>query len=310
MHIVRRRQKREDCFQLMVDQLSTSAILMTRHNPLNHRSVLLVAHTAFFQPNEKWEKISPLAIEGVIDEVILEASINHPQDEEPVRNFQRSKDYINGLEHTKVYLKEKIKIEESGCVRLTSPNSLDYTGFRIVEFGDEFRPGSIIVLQISLLPQIRQGVSNLRELLNQFSNPTSEFNKIVKKLTLVDLERVLYRTSVEEQADGKGFDVYEVPDYGKLHYCGLQGQMSLLEKIRLHNQLRHPLVSNLKQGNWLMDYIANRLKAHPKTAEVLISFNINEKEKISSVSFEVRSMVWKCFWICRLFITSDGWHIF
>jgi glycogen debranching enzyme len=36
--------------------------------------------------------------------------------------------------------------------------------------------------------------------------------------------------------------------------------MSVLEQIRLHNDLRHPLVINLKQGNWLMDYISNRLK--------------------------------------------------
>ena len=132
---------------------------------------------------------------------------------------------------------------------LTSPNSPDYNGYRILEFTDEFRPGSIITLQISLLPQIRQAIINLRELLNQFSNPTSQFNKIVKQLTLVDLQRVLYRSCVEEQADGKDFDVYLIPDYGKLNYCGLQGIMSVLEKIRLHNDVKHPLVNNLKQGN-------------------------------------------------------------
>src|SRR5271168_1647288 len=77
--------------QLMVDQLSTSAILMTRHNPQTHKSVLLIAHTSFFQPSEKWESISPLAIQGVIDEIIFEASINHPQEKESIRDFKRSK---------------------------------------------------------------------------------------------------------------------------------------------------------------------------------------------------------------------------
>jgi glycogen debranching enzyme len=249
----------------MVDQLSTSAILMTRHNPQSHKSVLLIAHTSFFQPSEKWEYISPLSIQGVIDEIIFEASINHPQEKEPIRDFKRSKEYINGLEHTKIYLNENITIEESCCIRLTSPNSPDYTGFRIIEFTDNFRPGSVIALEISLLPQIRQSIINLRELINQFSNPRSQFNKIIKELTLIDLERILYRTSIEEDADGKGFDVYSIPDYGKLVYCGLQGQMSVLEKIRLYNDLKHPLVINLKQGNWLMDYISNRLKAYPNT---------------------------------------------
>ena len=46
----------------------------------------------------------------------------------------------------------------------------------------------------------------------------------------------------------------------------------LLKKLRLQNELKHPLVINLKQGNWLMDYIANRLKAHPNTKEVCYLF--------------------------------------
>ena len=258
--------------QLMVDQLSTSAILMTRHNPVSHQSVLLISHTSFYQPSERWEYIHPLAIEGVIEQILFEASIDHPQDKEPVRDFHRSKDVINGLEKTNVYFKEDLLIEESRCVRLTSPNSPDYTGYRIVEFTDQFRPGSIVVLQVSLLPQIRQSVNHLRELINQFSNPQSEFNEIVNKLTLVDLQRILYRPSVEEQADGKGSDVYNIPDYGTLHYCGLQGQMSVLEKIRLFNDLRHPIVNNLKQGNWLMDYISNRLKYFPNTKQVRFFF--------------------------------------
>ncbi|CAF1046004.1 unnamed protein product [Adineta steineri] len=254
--------------QLIVDQLNTSTLLITRHNIERHQSILLISHTSFFEVNEKWEYISPLSIEGIIDDIILEAIINHPQDKEPVRNFQRSNDYINGLEHTKIYFKENLSIEQSQCICLTSPNSPDYTGYRTIEFTDHFRPGSIIILQISLLPQIYESINNLKELIKQFTNSSSQFNKIIKELTLIDLERILYRSSDEEQADGKGFDVYLIPDYGKLNYCGLQGIMSVLEKIRLHNQLKHPLINNLKQGNWLMDYISNRLKIHPNTKQL------------------------------------------
>lgn len=261
----------------MVDQLSTSAVLMTRHNPSSHQSVLLVSHTSFYQPSERWEYIHPLAIEGIIEEILFESIVQHPHDKQSIRDFNRSKDVINGLDQTNVYFKENLVIEESRCVRLTSPNSPDYTGYRIVELTDEFRPGSIVVLQVSLLPQIRQSLNHLRELVKQFSNPSSEFNKIVNQLTLVDLQRIVYRPSVEEQADGKGSDVYQIPDYGTLHYSGLQGQMSVLEKIRLFNDLRHPIVNNLKQGNWLMDYISTRLKHFPSTKQVrdcLVDFHL------------------------------------
>lgn len=48
-------------------------------------------------------------------------------------------------------------------------------------------------------------------------------------------------------------------------YCGLFGQITILNEIRLTNDLQHPLIENLKQGNWLMDYISNRLKVHSAT---------------------------------------------
>ncbi|CAF4553443.1 unnamed protein product [Rotaria sp. Silwood2] len=252
----------------MVDQLSTSSLLITRHNPETHKSILLIAHTSFYQPSEKWEYINSLLIEGIIDDILFEGTINHPQEKEPVRNFQRSKEYINGLEQTKIYFRENILIEQSRCIRLKSPNSPDYIGFRTIEFTNEFRPGSIIAIKISLLPQIRQSIIYLEQLLNQYTNSTSQFNKIIKQLTLVDLERIIYRTSFEEQSDGKGFDVYNIPDYGQLIYCGIQGQISILDKIRLFNQIKHPFVNNLKQGNWLMKYISNRLKIHPNTKKL------------------------------------------
>ncbi|CAF4401014.1 unnamed protein product, partial [Adineta steineri] len=159
-------------------------------------------------------------------------------------------------------------IEQSQLIRLTSLNDREYNGFRTIEFTENFRPGSIVIFQVSVLPRIHQTLINIEQIINQFSNPSSQFNKIIQDLTLIDLERVLYRSSVEEQSDGKGVDVYTIPDYGQLVYCGLHGLIPILEKIRQSNQLKHPLVNNLKQGNWLMEYISNRLKIHPNTKQV------------------------------------------
>lgn len=44
--------------------------------------------------------------------------------------------------------------------------------------------------------------------------------------------------------------------------------MSILNKIRASNDLGHPLCDNLRRGDWLLDYTANRLLAHPGTRKV------------------------------------------
>ena len=234
---------------------------------------MLIAYMSLIELDDR---PSPFSIEGLVQKILFEGSIYH--ENESMENFCRSDKYLNGLEQINVYSKENLSIEQSRFIRLTSPNSLDYLDFRTIDFTEEFRPGSIIILEISFLPQISQTILQFeQQIINQFDDENSEFNRIVKKLTLVDLERVLYRSSAEEQADGKGFDVYFVPDHGQLVYCGIQGQMSLLDNIRLYNQFDHPLMKNLKQGNWLMDYISRRLQLYSNTKEVRFKeFSMNK----------------------------------
>lgn len=55
----------------------------------------------------------------------------------------------------------------------------------------------------------------------------SNFYAIISKLTLSDLNIVLYRCDSEEKADGNGFGAYDIPGYGPMVYCGLRGEKVL-----------------------------------------------------------------------------------
>ena len=56
--------------------------------------------------------------------------------------------------------------------------------------------------------------------------------------------------------------------HGALKYAGLQGIMSILAEIRPLNDLGNWLPNNLRSGDWMLDYIINRLKAKPGTAQL------------------------------------------
>lgn len=47
--------------------------------------------------------------------------------------------------------------------------------------------------------------------------------------------------------------------------CYFAGVVSLLSEIRVINDLGHPLCGNLRDGDWLPDYIVGRLKLEPST---------------------------------------------
>ncbi len=70
------------------------------------------------------------------------------------------------------------------------------------------------------------------------------------------------RCSNEEAGESIDSNVYDIPNHGPLIYCGLQGFMNVLEKECLINNLGHGLFENLRQGNWMMDYIADRLRKY------------------------------------------------
>ena len=91
--------------------------------------------------------------------------------------------------------------------------------------------------RINLKQPIKTAVLKLRGHLSQFGfrmhtysgrslqeMTTNELETIVTRFSLNDVNRVLFRCNEEEKDDGKGGGVYDVPNYGKLHFCGLHGK--------------------------------------------------------------------------------------
>ena len=92
--------------------------------------------------------------------------------------------------------------------------------------------------RVSLLPEAVQATAKLRAFLDlpcpakgttaaQREGRTlmGKLVHTVPKLTLSSLNYVLYRCDAEERDDGKGGGVYNIPGYGNLVYCGIQGRM-------------------------------------------------------------------------------------
>lgn len=83
----------------------------------------------------------------------------------------------------------------------------------------------------------------------------------------MDLNALLYHCNDEEKAT-TGFASYDIPKYGPLVYCGIASLFQLLETIREGNDMGHPLFDNLREGNWLMDFIVDRLSKYPQLKQI------------------------------------------
>lgn len=120
---------------------------------------------------------------------------------------------------------------------------------------------------MSLYEETKPQFIELEELIKSFqteSGPKYEQLKgIISKLNLDDLNRAIYRCDQEEKDMGLGSGSYNVPNYGSLVYCGTQGFASVLTEIAPNNDLGHPFCVNLRQGDWMIDYIHQRIANNP-----------------------------------------------
>ena len=133
----------------------------------------------------------------------------------------------------------------------------------LIDFVD-FHPGDIVILKTQPPSSSVQAIQNLEHLLKDDTTA-----RLFNSLKLGDLNKILYRCENEERDDSDGnCGVYVIPNYGPLVYSGLQGVASLLSQIRVNDDLGHPLCCNLRAGNWLLDYIVNRLLREDSTREV------------------------------------------
>uniref|UniRef100_A0A674P8Z8 Glycogen debranching enzyme n=1 Tax=Takifugu rubripes TaxID=31033 RepID=A0A674P8Z8_TAKRU len=256
--------------QVYVDQVDADIVAVTRHCPSTHQSVVSVCRTAFWDPktHQYDTNVPPMFIPGKIEEVVLEARTV----ERHAGSYKRDDKYINGMPEYSVEIKEHLPLEESTVVKKAGVTSRGPSEFvQEINF-QKLTPGSVIAFRVSLDPKAQKMVGALRFYLSQFSpkyrkgslteeNPPEALQKplaqLMSQLTLADLNILLFRCESEEQEDGGG--CYSIPGWETLKYAGLQGLISVFANIRPNNDLGHPVCANLRQGDWLIDYVSNRL---------------------------------------------------
>ncbi|CAG2168340.1 unnamed protein product, partial [Oppiella nova] len=248
------------CNHEEVDDINGGAyglsVAVTRHNPQTHESVVLVARTAFQKPSDPKASpyLPPLRIDGLIDKILFETRMTG----EPEDDFIKDKLLINGLQEFRSELRTNISVDESQMIkanRIGDSYEIMFT---------QFPASSVIAFKVSFSSYHMNAVQQTHQLIKQLDDNNSDINTIISNLSLNDLNFVLFRCNHEEVDDING-GAYGLPNMGQMNYCGIASVIYYLRHIRTNNDLGHPLCGNLRDGNWLMDYIGNRLKKNPNT---------------------------------------------
>ncbi|CAG9534789.1 unnamed protein product, partial [Cercopithifilaria johnstoni] len=239
--------------QIYVDQRTSDIVALTRHNPITHEKVIMIAYTAFNRDAICYDCpiVEDLTFTGLFDEILLEIEFHYTFKGNP-----DSTDKIVGLNGAKVEVREHLKQDNS---KLAVIKQFEANGKLHLE---HFPSGSVIVIKVSPIKKAAEAIKLIRDYLsgkNDFIK--TFFVNALKQSTLQIYNMLLFRCAGEDQ-DDFGSGSYNVPNWKTLDYCGLQGLLPYLNDIRFHNDLGHPICQNLRDGLWLCNYIYHRLRNH------------------------------------------------
>ncbi|KAE8388292.1 glucanotransferase domain of glycogen debranching enzyme-domain-containing protein [Aspergillus alliaceus] len=213
-------------------------ITVHRVHPKTRKGIFLIAHTSFPGQNGT-STLAPTHLTGTRVKQLGAWLLDVEAGEDAKARVLADKDYLCGLPSA-VRETNTVKVEEHE----------DDTTISVL---DTFVAGSIALFETSI-PKAEHSIG-----LDYYI--TEGADQAFSKLSLLDLNFVLYRCDAEERDSSDGQDgVYAIPNHAPLVYAGLQGWWSVLETIIRYNELGHPLCDHLRRGQWALDYIVGRLQ--------------------------------------------------
>ena len=198
--------------EIYVDQVDSNVIAVTRFNPVNHKSVVLVARTCFSKQEPAITGfIRNITIAGKINVILFEGRMTGDAD-----SYSADESFINGIDNFLADVKQMIPVEKSALVTITT----DQTGVNQVKF-EKFPPSSIIAFDVCLDGNHLEALSSFRGTVNQMHSPA--LLSSIDSLDLLDLNYLLFRNESEEKDEFPDGGTYSVPAFAGFNYCGLAG---------------------------------------------------------------------------------------
>lgn len=214
-------------------------ITVHRVHPESRKGYFLIAHTAFPGYGNGNGAFSPVNLKGTKARHLGSWMLEVDTSAEATKEVLEDKKHLRGLPS---------RVIDVPGVRMETRD--DET---IITVRDTFPPGSIALFE-TWIPTAEHSTG-----LDNYVTAGAE--TAWSNLDLVDLNFLLYRCEAEERNYSDGKDgAYEIPGHGKLVYAGLQGWWSVLEGIIKENNLGHALCQNLRDGQWVLDFIVGRLE--------------------------------------------------
>jgi glycogen debranching enzyme len=228
-------------------------IVIQRHNPITHEAVYGACRTSYAKDGFSYERTITVKVPGKITKYL---GYFYLEVKTEIVKSQTSSKFIPGLESKLIEMHDPKELEKIFTTHVTHSGVDQYVEIRF----KHFPPGSVLLFEVELPDEAAAAISKLSNIDDDFS-----IYECFEPLDATSFSYLFYSCENEELhiSEGKR-GCYDIPSFGKLPYAGIAGLASLLNTIRKYTDMGHPLFNNIRGGNWLLDYILERLEISRK----------------------------------------------
>ena len=229
--------------EIYVHQCCEDMHMVIRQNPSTGSSYVMISRSAFWEDYNLAE-CTGMRLPGVLVDLVFLGVLSFPS---------------------------KIVIEDAHSIKGLKGNMMLLTNLE--EFGGITRDilGGVDVLNLQKVPQgfvciLKTELLNNEHIfaLNRtYTQLEGDYEKILKGVSLEDLNHLLWRCSNEElDISGNTRDLYKVQGVQEFQYAGIGGMAARFLQLLRENSLGHEICNNIRAGDWLIDYIGGRLAGY------------------------------------------------
>jgi len=237
--------------EFYLDEITGDVITISRENIKKTKSYMLITRTAF--SNNSDDVNVTITLPGKIDKFSIIAYADSY-----VNTWKTDDKVAEGMDCNVIIDSDISRYAETTYDENTKSNRLRF--FRMP-------PGFVCMVHIILNRDQEKAIEELEQLKNIDKSRLAK--ELAEELTPADINYLLFSCESEESDwTHGGRSTFHLPNYGHLPYAGFGAFFRILKDARLKNDLATPLFDNLRAGNWLLDFLVNRLENKPRLGNI------------------------------------------
>ena len=135
----------------------------------------------------------------------------------------------------------------------------------VVEINGTIQSNTVIILKFKLHDEVRNSLINIENTLDYINHNRKELSK---NFTMCDMNLILYKCEKEEldNTSGKRGN-YKINSWKTFVYAGICHLHKMLNSFKT-NKANHPILDNIREGDWLLKYSIDRYSDQPNIKEL------------------------------------------